>query len=259
MQVARSHSGSASVKKMFFPANEVQPEACVLNLCQESRMLQKETTVRADIFSSTNPNLMKQFFLPFFCLLISCLDAQDIEDPSLRKPYRVVVQTGIALQWFDAQFKSFTLSAERPLNLYNHVGIQANFFFPNDDYYYYRTITGDSWELGIFAKCFFHGRLTGRRSNAYIGPDMRLGRRYYLDYGPFDGQLKKYEASTYKFLARLGWQFHWKMAVFELTLPIGFENEKFKNDPATSPFTYNYYENSTWFVVAPALSIGIGF
>lgn len=204
---------------------------------------------------------MKQFFLLFFCLTVFRLAAQDIEDPSARKPYRFVVQTGLALQWFDEQFKSFTVSVERPLNLYNHFGIQANFFFPNDDFdgfYSYRRISGKTFEAGVFAKCFFHGRLTGRRSKAYIGPDMRLGVRKYIDYEPFTGQFYYNNAVTYKFLARIGWQYHLGTAVFEITFPFGFENEKFKSNENTQYYFYDV-GNSTWFIAAPALSLGIGF
>lgn len=202
---------------------------------------------------------MKQFFLPVCCLLfLAHLKAQDIEDPSLRKPYHLVVQTGIALQWFDTQFKCFTLSMERPLNLYNHFGVQANFFFPNDNGYYYRTITGKTWEAGVFAKCFFHGRLTGRRSKSYIGPDMRVGQRIYRDFATIDGQIREVKAGTVKMMARVGWQYHLGPAVFEIALPIGFEVEKFK-DLTYSSFSYSEFADRSWFVAAPALSLGIGF
>lgn len=199
---------------------------------------------------------MKRSFLPLCCLLFFRLSAQDIKDPSTEKPYRFVVQTGVALQWFDPQLKSFALSVERPLNLYNHFGIQANFFFPNDDDYYYSAITGNTWEAGVFAKCFFHGRLTGRRSNAYIGPDMRFGQRMYLGYGSF-GEPTENKVTTFKFMARLGWQYHLGLAVLEIAFPIGFENEDYKSDPASS---FNpYYYDSGWFIAAPSLSLGIGF
>lgn len=212
----------------------------------------------AQPFILTKSIFMKQSLLPFFCLLfLAPLGAQDIEDPSLRKPYRCVVQTGVALQWFDTQFKSFTFSVERPLNLYNHFGVQANFFFPNDEGgYYYRTITGKSWEAGVFAKCFFHGRLTGRRSKTYVGPDMRIGQRYYLNTS--DTQLIERKASTVKIMARLGWQYHLGLAVFEFAFPFGLETEKFKDD-LTATYPYYYLTDATWFVAAPTLSIGIGF
>lgn len=201
---------------------------------------------------------MKQLLLLFLCLLHLGLAAQKAEDPALRKPFKMIVQTGLALQWFDTQFKSITLSAECPLNLYNHFGIQANFFFPNNgDGYLYRTITGDSYEIGVFSKSFFHGRLTGRRSNAYIGPDMRFGQRTYLDYGPFDGTLIERKSVTFKFLARMGWQFHMGPAILEFALPIGFESEKFKDEPIST--TFYYFTNSAWFIAAPSLSLGIGF
>lgn len=207
---------------------------------------------------------MKQFLLSAFCLTVFHLQAQDIPDPSAQKPYKVVVQTGIALQWFDEQFKSFMLSAERPLNLYNHVGLQANFFFPNGKDYYYRTITGDSWEVGVFSKTFFHGRLTGRRSNVYVGPDIRFGKRIYLDnyYSGFENVVTERTASTFKFMARIGWQYHWGPAVLEIALPIGIENEDFKDDPYQSPsgpyYYYGYLEDAKWFVILPSLSLGIG-
>jgi hypothetical protein len=203
---------------------------------------------------------MKQFLLSVFCLTVFRLQAQDIPDPTAQKPYSVVVQTGIALQWFDTQFKSFTLSAERPLNLYNHVGVQANFFFPTSDYYY-RSITGDSWEVGIFSKSFFHGRLTGRRSNTYVGPDVRFGRRIYHDYS-FDGFQNTYierVANTFTFMARIGWQYHCGPAVLEIALPIGIENENFVEDAPPSQFYYGWATDSKWFVAAPSLSLGIGF
>ncbi|GAB4495006.1 MAG: hypothetical protein OHK0019_22880 [Saprospiraceae bacterium] len=197
---------------------------------------------------------MKRSLLLFFCLLLLRLSAQnaaDIPDPSLRKPYTLVVQTGIALQWFDIQYKAFTLAVERPLNLYNHFGIQANFFFPSGEGYY-RDITGRSWEAGVFSKTFFHGRLTGRRSNAYFGPDMRLGRRIYTDQEPFSGVNIEREATVYKFLARIGWQYHLGPAVLEIALPMGWEQEKFKESSG-------YYSDTSWFIVAPSLSLGIGF
>lgn len=197
---------------------------------------------------------MKRSLLLFFCLLLLRLSAQnaaDIPDPSLRKPYTLVVQTGIALQWFDVQYKAFTLAVERPLNLYNHFGIQANFFFPSGEGYY-RDITGRSWEAGVFSKTFFHGRLTGRRSNAYFGPDMRLGRRIYIDQEPFSGVNIEREATVYKFLARIGWQYHMGPAVMEIALPLGWEQEKFKESSG-------YYSDTSWFIVAPSLSLGIGF
>jgi hypothetical protein len=204
---------------------------------------------------------MKHFLLLAFCLLFSALQAQDIPDPAARKPYKVVVQTGIALQWFDVQFKSFTLSAERPLNLYNHIGLQANFFFPNDDYFY-RGITGGSWELGIFSKSFFHGRLTGRRSSTYVGPDIRLGQRVYLDrYSDgFENFSAERKASTFKFMARVGWQYHWGPAVLEIALPIGIESENFRGGaPPPGQFYYGWATDSEWFVMAPSISLGVGF
>lgn len=208
----------------------------------------------------TQSKRMKHFSLLIFCLLIFHLQGQDIPDPAARKPYKFVVQTGIALQWFDTQFKSFTLSAERPLNLYNHVGLQANFFFPNDEYYY-RNLTGKSWELGIFSKSFLHGRLTGRRSSTYVGPDIRLGQRVYRDYS-FDGFQNTYierKASTFKFMARVGWQYHFGPAVLEIAFPIGIESENFKVDAPPGQFYYGWATDSEWFVMAPSISLGVGF
>lgn len=200
------------------------------------------------------------FLFLMLSLPMSRLGAQDIEDPSARKPYRAVVQTGLALEWFDEQFKCFAISVERPLNLYNHVGAQANFFFPNGSQYNYRAIKGNTYEIGIFAKCFFHGRLTGRRSNAYFGPDMRWGQRFYQSVGAF-GEPTIFEASIFKFMARIGWQYHFGPAVLEFALPFGYEKENIKGDPVGSGgFPYYYYTNdNARFVAAPIMSLGIGF
>lgn len=200
-----------------------------------------------------------RFLLPSLCLLAFRASAQDVEDPSAQKPYRAVVQTGIALHWFGEQLKSFTLSAERPLNLYNHIGAQADFFFPNNEDYY-RSITGGTYEVGIFAKCFFHGRFTGRRSKAYIGPDLRLGRRVYLDYGAFINERVEKTSTTVRIMARVGWQYHFGPAVLEIALPLGIEKEHFKDDnvPQNGYYYYDYSDGSR-LVMAPVLLLGIGF
>lgn len=208
------------------------------------------------------PLNMRQLLLPLFLLLsLQRLAGQDVEDPSLRKPYNLVVQTGISLQWFETQYKAFTLSIERPLNLYNHFGVQANFFFANDFYYYNQGVTNDSWEVAFFSKSFFRGRLTGRRSNAYIGPDMRFGRRHALYNSGFDLNLEKRTSSTVKILVRMGWQYHLgRLAVLEFSLPIGLEWAKFR-DNAPQPSGFFYYGNNrtTQFVATPLLSLGVGF
>jgi hypothetical protein len=257
-RIPRRHLEAPGVKKMFLCQYPVQLFGHIFHLCwpttsgkpSENHNFPKQPII---------PFPMKQL-LPLLLLLCVCpLQAQNPPDPSLRKPYRVVVQNGIALQWFDTQFKSFALSVERPLNLYNHFGFQANFFFANEaDGYSYRGISDKTWELGVFSKSFFHGRLTGRRSKAYIGPDMRFGFRYYNTYDPFDGSLEVLKSSTVKLMARLGWQYHMGPAVLEFALPIGFEVEKFKNARRYSSFYY-YQDDNTWFVAAPALMLGIGF
>ncbi len=199
---------------------------------------------------------MKQSLLLFCCSLALSAAAQDIEDPSLRKPPVVIVQSGIALQWFDEQYKSFTLAAERPVNLYNHIGLQVNLFFPvYDSDNYYGAIAPGSYEAGVFAKCFFHGRLSGRRSKTYYGPDLRFGQRNYHYTNYFDGTEYTVKARTFKFLARLGWQFHLGPAILELATPFGLENETLREDLPANPY-YGNDTNGTRFIFAPSFSIG---
>lgn len=195
---------------------------------------------------------MRRFLLPVWCLIALRMSAQEMEDPSAVKPYHAIVQTGIALQWFDKQFKSFTLSAERPLNLYNHIGIQTNLFF-SEDPFAYRSISDESYEFGVFAKSFFHGRFTGRRSKTYIGPDIRFGRRVYNNPGFFGDPNIRRKAVTFKYMVRFGWQFHLGSAVLEFSLPIGMEKERLIEN---SLFDGNTTNN--WFIMAPGLSLGIG-
>jgi len=196
---------------------------------------------------------MRPCFLPLFCFFFFQLAGQPLEDPSAVKPYRLVVQTGISLQWFDKQFKTFSVSAERPLNLYNHIGVQADFFFPEGPFEY-RSITGDSYEVGVFAKSFFHGRLTGRRSKTYIGPDIRFGKRIY-NIPSFFGNEPSYErATTFKLMVRVGWQYHLGNAVIEVALPFGNEKENIGGN-----FSFSGEGENNWFVATPAIYIGYGF
>lgn len=195
---------------------------------------------------------MRPVLLLILCFFAFRASAQEVEDPSTIKPYRLVVQTGISLQWFDKQFKSFSASVERPVNLYNHIGLQANFFFPQTPFEY-RSITDDSYEVGVFTKSFFHGRFTGRRSKTYIGADLRFGKRVY-NIISFLGEPLKMDASTFKMMLRIGWQYHLGPAVIEISLPIGNEKEKIRGDGLFFDNTKN-----NWFVMAPAFSIGYGF
>lgn len=195
---------------------------------------------------------MRRFLLPVWCFFVLAANAQEMEDPALVKPYHAVVQTGVALEWFDKQFKSFTLSVERPLNLYNHIGAQVNLFFPADPFEY-RSISDDSYEVALFAKCFFHGRLTGRRSKTYIGPDLRLCRRFYNNPPFFGDPTVHTKATAFKFMVRFGWQYHLGPAVLELSLPIGVEKERLEQ----STFFLGDITNK-WFIIAPGISLGIG-
>lgn len=196
---------------------------------------------------------MRRFFLLLLYLFSSNLNAQLTDDPSAVKPYRAVLLTGIELHEFDKQFKAFSLALERPLNLYTHIGVQGNIFF-GDGPFEYRSIKNNSFEAGIYAKCFFHGRFTGRRSKTYLGPDFRYGKRTYNPSVLSSFDPLERTATTLKLMLRIGWQYHLGPAILEISLPIGYEKERFRGSDIFFAETSN-----NWFVAAPGFSLGIGF
>ena len=108
-----------------------------------------------------------------------CVPAQtatiDLPDPALAERPQVVVLSGISTEGGgDGAFQSFFLSAECPVGAYQHVGLQYGTYLPDENNYYVSLREGGC-EIGLFSKFFLHGRLSGRRSHLYYGPQLRFG------------------------------------------------------------------------------------
>lgn len=183
---------------------------------------------------------------------------------------RLTLQTGMATQWIDLSLNTIFGSAEWTANRYHHLGIQYVMYMPSYLNYSYFNYTTNAWlqgpllerksyEVGILYKFFFHGRLTGRKSSIYVGPDIRFGKRQYLEENILDPAGNTYfQGQTVKVMFRLGTQLHIGKAVLELSLPLGIETEK--NNRSSFIVNSNYEDlNGKRFVLLPSLSLGYSF
>lgn len=203
---------------------------------------------------------MKHFLLAFFIALFPTLPcmAQELKDPLDAPPPRIIVQTGIGLQWFAETFKMFTVSVERPIGHFWHLGLQGNKYLGlSDEYFDYRDFLG-GFEVSGFSKYFLHGRFSGRKTGLYFGPEIRFGaRRYQSTSGnifppPPNPEFVQYKERTTKILMRWGAQWQFGHANLELTAPFGMEYFK-------PPLAYNLGGHQTRFVLLPAIQLGFAF
>jgi len=198
---------------------------------------------------------------------ICAQDVLDIPDPATVPQPKVILLTGLTTQWAVPTFKAVSFGLERPINIYYHLGIQVNVFVPGflEDRYYFggfgseqfrgTALEAGSFELGLYYKCFFHGRLSGRKSAIYIGPDLRFGVRRYSDDYNASKELVSYRGLTSTFLLRLGSQYRIGKAVIEINLPIGIKSES-TNREDTGYTGYYSDLSDRLFVVMPSVSLG---
>ena len=196
----------------------------------------------------------------------------ELIDPTTLPQPKLIALAGLLTQWMEPSFKAASFALERPVNIYHHVGIQANVFVPGfvQNNYFSFSFPGSggvrqglalepgSFEVGVYYKNFFHGRFTGRKSSLYFGPDLRFGWRNYTDDYVFNGVRTPFKGRTTKYLARLGAQHSFGNALIEVTLPIGIEHEKNTRIVTdTDPFNYYYDDlNGRRFVMLPSISLG---
>lgn len=192
----------------------------------------------------------------FFLLSLSCL-AQE-EDPLEKAPPRLIVQTGLGLQWFGEVYKSSSLSIEKPFGHFWHLGIQGNLFFQKTSEDFFSTEFEDGFEIGGYAKHFLHGRFSGRKSGLYLGPDIRFGTRNFkvlqTDFFPPPAipTYYYYKENTTKLLMRWGIQWQFGHANLDISAPFGIELFK------TSVKVNGNYQD-TQFVLLPTLQLGYAF
>lgn len=194
-----------------------------------------------------------------------CVPAQtatiDLPDPALAERPQVVVLSGISTEGGgDGAFQSFFLSAECPVGAYQHVGLQYGTYLPDENNYYVSLREG-GYEIGLFSKFFLHGRLSGRRSHLYYGPQLRFGVRK-MTYGrtfnsifPGNNAPYDYQVNTTKVLLCLGGQYTLGHGVFEWSLPVGVEYER-SNLPASID-QYGFGSgNRRHFILLPGIALG---
>ncbi len=199
-------------------------------------------------------------FLPVllfaFCPALSCF-AQEEDAPEKRPPY-VIIQTGIGLQWFGDPYKLSTFSIERPVEQYWHLGLQGSYYFKRNPDYYYSNEFLSGFEIGGFAKYFLHGRLSGRKSGLYFGPEFRFGvRRFqYSNINVFPPppipEYIPYNENTTKLMMRWGVQWQFGHASLEIAAPFGIEIYK------PNEASYNNSRESQ-FVLLPTMQLGFAF
>jgi len=203
---------------------------------------------------------MKVFLYLLFPLLYLPVFAQDLKDPLDVPLPRGIVQTGIGMQWFGETYKLFTLTAERPLSHFWHLGVQGTFYLSNTtNYFYYSSEFLGGFEMGGFAKYFLHGRFSGRKSGLYLGPEFRFGARRFqvsLDTDfppPPKPNYQPYKERTTKILLRWGIQWQFGHATLDLAVPLGAE---IYSPTETIGLRYS---TDTQFVLLPTLQLGVAF
>lgn len=197
----------------------------------------------------------------FFALLpTGAPRAQALAQPIEPVLPKAVVQTGIALQWFDDIYKSWVLSAEIPQSTFVSWGAQTNIFLPS----YKETASFEStdfvkgFEIGGYMKYFLHGKLSGRRSGLYLGPELRWGVREFeavfsnVFPAPPNVEPIPYQEKAFKVLLRWGIQWQFGHATLDISAPFGLE--RYKDDfPDGDP------ETASRAVMLPTLLLGYAF
>lgn len=108
-------------------------------------------------------------------------------------------------------------------------------------------------ELAVFGKFFFYHPLKSRRSNVYVGLDIRAGQRRFLHFDEFQQPEYAYRSRSFTGMVRFGWQKRFGRCVFELASPVGLEYSEFGVDPSVVA-----RDSDAGFhpVVMPLLSLG---
>ena len=167
----------------------------------------------------------------FFLCKVAMLSASPWPaQPDSVPRHRAVLQTGLSMQFGD--FLSYRLcefSAAWAIRESVQLGLHFGkvlydgqpFSFDEKD-----ILTGGS-ELALFGKFFFYNTLKQRRSQVYVGFDVRAGRRQFLHYDAFDRPEYGYHTTSWTGLARLGWQKRFGRCVLEFATPVGIQQVDF--------------------------------
>lgn len=183
----------------------------------------------------------------------------------------LILQSGAGLKYNNTLHTSFLLSAEKPVGKFCHLGVQWIWYSSEqEDWLAYDSYSAQKdlggFEVGAFAKFFLHGRLSGRKSNLYFSPEVRVGAHRFEGYfyGDFDPGGRYDYSSTQqnqKYLVRCGAQ--WiigQQVVIEVALPLGWEHSKIVSKTAYNQIEYpNPSHSFDRFVMLPTMQLGFAF
>jgi|GEM_PF-3198367 len=213
---------------------------------------------------------MKHKFAPIlFCLTLcflgrsSQLMAQiaQIYDYELEQNDHWIILLGTNNQVDFAEYfpiQSVAISTEYKVSPFSYIGLSYNAIFPSLGRVNLAIGKG-SYEVGITGRHFLHGRMTGHRSNYFVGFDVRKGVRFVnetLYYFP-NVLTEKSTQQTNKFMVKFGLEWHLKSLVFQVNLPFGVEFVKYKVDDLDPGTTPTITDNN--FTMAPGILMGFTF
>jgi hypothetical protein len=168
-----------------------------------------------------------------------------------------IVLGGLGFEWFFEEHRNQYLAVEKITADFWHLGIQGartETFKEQSDY----SRANSSWEVGLYAKYFLSGRLSGRKSSLYFGSGFAFGQTVYgipetsVFPPPPNMPLLYLPVNIQKYMLLWGVQWRLKRAVLEFSSPMGIKSSKSKN--------INYWDqNDNSFVIQPTIWMGFAF
>lgn len=174
--------------------------------------------------------------------------------PETPRP-RIIVQTGIGMQWIGKPYKLWTYSIEIPESATCHLGFQGNLYFEEIPEFVSDLHFLGGYELGGFAKYFLKSK---HKTRVYAGPELRLGVRKFkylpLDFFPLPTPptYLHYQENIVKLLLRCGIQRSFGHGILELAMPMGIEFNRTNSAPNQDAIVKK-------FRIMPMLQMGVAF
>ena len=176
--------------------------------------------------------------------------------PSLPEKFRYIVWAGLGFGLGGSNTRGYAVFGTEFGFHYPAIRLAVYASLPvgRPNYYgEYITRVGVNGELGLTAKFFFVGRLSGTVSKGYLGADFFLGREQ-LQFQSYNISGVYYYRNQYnwkRIMARPGFQFTTGRFALDLCLPVGFYVEKYAG-------IYGRYYNGG-LTIQPTAAAGLRF
>jgi hypothetical protein len=170
--------------------------------------------------------------------------------------HRALLQVGLALHYGDlVPYRMSQFSGSWASSRFVQWGLHyGRVFYDGKPFpFVNRDILKGGQELAVFAKFFFYHPLKSRRSNVYVGLDVRAGQRRFVHFDEFQRPEYAYRSRSFAGMVRFGWQKRFGRCVFELASPVGLEYSDLGLD---SGVTLGEGDDGFHPVVMPLLSLG---